>query len=459
MGVSDMQVMRKVKRLGKVLAGVLVLSASTCFSLVQVSCGNHEALSCSGCPQGHGESWCHGDCHWVDGQCVPLNGVLDVDIPDCIDNNTTDGNFSASIDNATEVLIISGGVNSPDKEWFTELQHYSWKLENALNNVTAWHPLGLRCSIPSLPFYRTKHTMDNVWGNLTVCGEIWQYKFCYQLVDQEWVFMNNYAHIMWLKAPGLAKRDNIANMSTENDRYDHTSWVKDDKFILLGGTNEAQSAEIVQKKNSPLKEWSGQRVWYYLQTSSWGSNFKHGHDHEIQSACSITLANGSFVVTGGYYNVGYDVSPFATQFSEERGVIRAIDLTNLRTKRAEHACSRLVFRGQEAYIVVGGWGGRANGILDSSEIYLGGVWKTATPLPAPRYASTAALINGKVYVVGGFYNGEDGEEATDQIVAFDPSCETWNNEGPLKEDGSGKVGGHAMAVVPFGMVQQYCEED
>ena len=30
----------------------------------QVNCGGHSAASCAACPQGHGESWCNGDCVW-----------------------------------------------------------------------------------------------------------------------------------------------------------------------------------------------------------------------------------------------------------------------------------------------------------------------------------------------------------------------------------------------------------
>ena len=51
-----------------------------------VSCGHdkdgflHKAVSCGGCPQGHGEAWCGGDCQWRDGECAdkieitPLTG-------------------------------------------------------------------------------------------------------------------------------------------------------------------------------------------------------------------------------------------------------------------------------------------------------------------------------------------------------------------------------------------------
>ena len=43
-----------------------------------VSCGPHKdgylhkAGSCGGCPQGHGEAWCGGDCQWRDGECTAL---------------------------------------------------------------------------------------------------------------------------------------------------------------------------------------------------------------------------------------------------------------------------------------------------------------------------------------------------------------------------------------------------
>ncbi|CAK9012791.1 unnamed protein product [Durusdinium trenchii] len=37
----------------------------------QVVCGGHVASSCAKCPQGHGESYCHMDCRWLFGECVP----------------------------------------------------------------------------------------------------------------------------------------------------------------------------------------------------------------------------------------------------------------------------------------------------------------------------------------------------------------------------------------------------
>jgi len=44
-----------------------------------VSCGNHRASSCADCPQGHGKSYCNGDCKWSKSteQCNPMKVYVD----------------------------------------------------------------------------------------------------------------------------------------------------------------------------------------------------------------------------------------------------------------------------------------------------------------------------------------------------------------------------------------------
>lgn len=37
-----------------------------------VTCGGHQAKSCSGCPQGHGASWCNVECMWASGLCTAV---------------------------------------------------------------------------------------------------------------------------------------------------------------------------------------------------------------------------------------------------------------------------------------------------------------------------------------------------------------------------------------------------
>ena len=41
-----------------------------------VNCGNHEANSCAECPQGNGAAWCNGECEWVNGECTLKGNLL-----------------------------------------------------------------------------------------------------------------------------------------------------------------------------------------------------------------------------------------------------------------------------------------------------------------------------------------------------------------------------------------------
>merc|ERR1712025_541963 len=42
----------------------------------EISCGGHDASSCAGCPQGNGAAWCGGECTWSSGSrsCIALGG-------------------------------------------------------------------------------------------------------------------------------------------------------------------------------------------------------------------------------------------------------------------------------------------------------------------------------------------------------------------------------------------------
>jgi len=43
-------------------------------ALAEVQCGGHTAVNCAACPQGHGASWCNGDCMWEHnpGRCIEI---------------------------------------------------------------------------------------------------------------------------------------------------------------------------------------------------------------------------------------------------------------------------------------------------------------------------------------------------------------------------------------------------
>src|SRR5215211_2695664 len=55
-------------------------------------------------------------------------------------------------------------------------------------------------------------------------------------------------------------------------------------------------------------------------------------------------------------------------------------------------------------------------------------WTLGSPMPTPRTEIAAALLDGKIYIVG----GKTKTELTDVVEAYDPSSDTWNtNISPL----------------------------
>jgi hypothetical protein len=69
--------------------------------------------------------------------------------------------------------------------------------------------------------------------------------------------------------------------------------------------------------------------------------------------------------------------------------------------------------------------------LDVVEIYdlATGRWTTGTPLPEPRAAFATAVIDGKIYVIGG-YNAQTGE-VYKSVLAYDPRTAEWTWETDL----------------------------
>ncbi len=76
-------------------------------------------------------------------------------------------------------------------------------------------------------------------------------------------------------------------------------------------------------------------------------------------------------------------------------------------------------------------------IQDQSDLYLSSVevfnpktnqWQERTEMPAPKASHTASVIDGKIYVIGGYFK-EDGEfKKLSTIEIYDPATEHWTQE-------------------------------
>jgi len=97
-------------------------------ALKEVSCGNHIAKTCAGCPQGNGEIWCNGECEWnpfknaPKGDCVPEGSFVScgghdaVDCPSCsYENGKTDCNGDCEWNTDKEACMVKS-ASSEERE-------------------------------------------------------------------------------------------------------------------------------------------------------------------------------------------------------------------------------------------------------------------------------------------------------------------------------------------------------
>ena len=67
-------------------------------------------------------------------------------------------------------------------------------------------------------------------------------------------------------------------------------------------------------------------------------------------------------------------------------------------------------------------------LIDAVEAYdpLFGAWTQVASLPAARHHHTAAVVDGKMYVLGGEFIDDEGYQvATDRVDVYDPAADSW----------------------------------
>jgi N-acetylneuraminic acid mutarotase len=87
----------------------------------------------------------------------------------------------------------------------------------------------------------------------------------------------------------------------------------------------------------------------------------------------------------------------------------------------------------ERIYVMGGFTTGTNGPIDRVQIYdvAKNAWSEGTPLPEPVHHHGAALVGGKIYLVGGFHEPFQTREPIDSTWVFDPATNHWDRRAPL----------------------------
>ncbi len=79
--------------------------------------------------------------------------------------------------------------------------------------------------------------------------------------------------------------------------------------------------------------------------------------------------------------------------------------------------------------------------LDSVEVFdpATSVWDTLAPMPTPRSSASAAVIDGKLYVVGGEDKRHPSRPVYDVLEVYDPATDTWTQKAsmPTRRAGPG----------------------
>lgn len=77
----------------------------------------------------------------------------------------------------------------------------------------------------------------------------------------------------------------------------------------------------------------------------------------------------------------------------------------------------------------------------------GGTWQTLAPMPSTRQELATAVLNGKIYVIGG-YNAGGG--STNTVEVYDPNMNTWASASPIPV-----VNNHNSAAVAAGKLHSF----
>jgi N-acetylneuraminic acid mutarotase len=86
-------------------------------------------------------------------------------------------------------------------------------------------------------------------------------------------------------------------------------------------------------------------------------------------------------------------------------------------------------------------------ITNANEVYdtETDTWQTKTPMPTARYGLEANVVNGKIYLIGGWVQSESSSnvDKSAQVDVYDPSNDSWTTGTPMPT----AVAGYASAVV------------
>lgn len=169
---------------------------------------------------------------------------------------------------------------------------------------------------------------------------------------------------------------------------------------------------------------------YCPNTDSW--SFSRPLDQAL-SGHSASVLDGQIYISGGF-NCIYQSLVSMFLYHPERGTTYLADMNQPRALHCMEALNGLLY-------IAGGVSHKANlGLIDElcCEVYdpVKDSWSSMSPLPVPHVGPASAVLEGKLYVLGGYC--QDDYSETRLVHRYDPRTQRWEN--------MGKIPGPSIAV-------------
>uniref|UniRef100_A0A8C2A373 Kelch-like protein 33 n=1 Tax=Cyprinus carpio TaxID=7962 RepID=A0A8C2A373_CYPCA len=311
----------------------------------------------------------------------------------CSSSSKVQSNFRAYMPKDTIVLV--GGeriTDNFDKRRPCREMWFSNSLQNHVGLVkkVEWRMLG---TLPEKP--RFSHGVGVMRGKLYVVGG----RHYYGKADtMNCTYRYDPIQNFWQR---------LADM--HETRGSFTLVVLNGKIYAIGGERDSEvNMESVEV--------------YCPNTNSW--RLVHFVHPLGQALCchAASVWNGTIFLSGGF-NSQYQCLSSMTLYNPERGSTYLAVMTH---DRALHCMETL---GDRLY-VAGGVSCEADGHLVDQlacEVYdpVANSWSAIMPFPVPHVGSASAVLEGKVYVIGGYCQEDYSDTKT--VHRYDPATERWEN--------------------------------
>ncbi|XP_026798989.3 kelch-like protein 33 [Pangasianodon hypophthalmus] len=195
----------------------------------------------------------------------------------------------------------------------------------------------------------------------------------------------------------------------QEHRSNFTMVVRGDSLYAIGGDRDiSTNLDSVEK--------------YSVETDTW--SFTHSLDQPLSGHAAVVWG-GEIFISGGF-NLKYQCLVSTFLYHPEQGTTYLADMAH---DRAQHCMESLARR----FYVAGGVCNLREFYTDelSCESYdpISDTWTAFTPLPLCHVGAASAVLEGKLYVLGG-YSQEDYSEAR-LVHRYDPGTQRWENMGKM----------------------------